>query len=78
MTIHFTLQSPLAPGAVLAPDGDTTIGAQMAESRIGLRGFVDMDRSIDFELPDHEGKAWSLADHLERGPALLVFYRGDW
>ena len=50
----------------------------MTESRVGLCGFVDMDRSIDFDLPDHEGKAWSLADHLERGPALLVFYRGDW
>jgi peroxiredoxin len=37
-----------------------------------------VDRAIDFELPDHEGKAWRLADHLARGPVVLVFYRGDW
>ena len=39
---------------------------------------VDVERAIDFELPDHEGKAWRLADHLAQGPVLLVFYRGDW
>jgi len=27
--------------------------------------------AIDFDLPDHEGKAWRLADHLARGPVLL-------
>ncbi len=39
---------------------------------------VVMERAIDFELPDHEGKAWRLTDHLAQGPVLLVFYRGDW
>ncbi len=37
-----------------------------------------MDKAIDFDLPDHEGKAWHFADHLARGPVVLVFYRGDW
>ncbi len=37
-----------------------------------------MEKATDFELVDHEGKAWRLADHLARGPVLLVFYRGDW
>ena len=37
-----------------------------------------VDNAIDFDLPDHEGKAWRLAGHLARGPVLLVFYRGDW
>ena len=37
-----------------------------------------MDRAIDFELPDQEGKSWHLADYLAGGPVLLVFYRGDW
>jgi peroxiredoxin len=51
----------------------------MAESINSRRWLlVDMDRSIDFELPDHEGKPWRLAAHLARGPVLLVFYRGDW
>jgi peroxiredoxin len=37
-----------------------------------------VDRAIDFELPDHDGQTWKLADHLARVPVLLVFYRGDW
>jgi peroxiredoxin len=39
---------------------------------------MSVDKAIEFELPDHEGKPWRLADQLERGPVLLVFYRGDW
>jgi peroxiredoxin len=37
-----------------------------------------VQKAIDFELPDNEGKTWRLADQLARGPVLLVFYRGDW
>jgi hypothetical protein len=44
----------------------------------GFGVSMAVERAIDFELPDHEGKAWRLADHLARGPVLLVFYRGDW
>lgn len=32
----------------------------------------------DFELPDTHGRRISLAGLLERGPAVLVFYRGGW
>lgn len=32
----------------------------------------------DFELTDQNGKSWRLADALERGAIVLVFYRGDW
>ncbi len=31
-----------------------------------------------FNLPDEQGRPWSLTEHLSAGPALLVFYRGDW
>lgn len=37
-----------------------------------------MDKAIDFELTDDQGHSWRLADHLQRGPVLVVFYRGDW
>ncbi|TMC15270.1 MAG: redoxin domain-containing protein [Chloroflexi bacterium] len=37
-----------------------------------------MDRATDFELPSSEGESWRLAEHLARGPVVLVFYRGDW
>jgi len=37
-----------------------------------------MDAGRDFELPTHEGGRWRLSAALESGPAVLVFYRGDW
>ena len=37
-----------------------------------------MERATDFALPDERGTTWRLADHLGRGPVLLIYYRGDW
>jgi len=37
-----------------------------------------VDRAIDFELTDHTGRPWRLAEHLVTGPVVLLFYRGDW
>jgi peroxiredoxin len=37
-----------------------------------------MEKAVDFELPDHEGRPWRLFDHLNDKPTMLVFYRGDW
>lgn len=31
-----------------------------------------------FELPNHDGTTVGLATLTARGPAVLVFYRGDW
>jgi peroxiredoxin len=31
-----------------------------------------------FELPDQLDYPWSLSGQLELGPAMLIFYRGDW
>ena len=31
-----------------------------------------------FELPDQSGENWNLDRELSEGPAMLVFYRGDW
>jgi peroxiredoxin len=31
-----------------------------------------------FELPDHQDFPWDLSGQLEVGPAVLIFYRGDW
>lgn len=36
------------------------------------------DRFPDFELRDHQSRAWALSAALGHGPAVLVFYRGDW
>ena len=32
----------------------------------------------DIELTDQTGQPWRLADALQRGAVVLVFYRGDW
>jgi hypothetical protein len=37
-----------------------------------------LTRIDDFTLPDQDGHAVSLAELRERGPVLLVFYRGYW
>ncbi len=31
-----------------------------------------------FDLLGHDGKRYSLAKLIERGPALVLFYRGFW
>ena len=36
------------------------------------------DKVLPFELPDQTGASVSLASALEKGPVLLVFYRGSW
>lgn len=35
-------------------------------------------RAPEFDLADHNGKPVRLSDELERGPVLLVFFRGSW
>lgn len=34
------------------------------------------EQAATFEAPDRHGDPWALVQHLERGPAVLVFYRG--
>jgi peroxiredoxin len=47
----------------------------MSETNTGLREEQQMP---NFELPDEEGRPFDLSEHLEEGPLVLVFYRGDW
>ena len=40
---------------------------------------LDVGRKVTyFELPDQLDYPWSLSGQLELGPAMLIFYRGDW
>jgi cytochrome oxidase Cu insertion factor (SCO1/SenC/PrrC family) len=36
------------------------------------------ERAPDFTLPDQDGRPVTLAEELQRGPVLLVFFRGHW
>ncbi len=47
----------------------------VTETSIGIEVGLDMPV---FELPDQEGQPFILADKLEEGPIVLIFYRGDW
>ena len=38
----------------------------------------ELTQAIEFTLPDERGEAVSLRSMYERGPTLLVFYRGHW
>jgi AhpC/TSA family protein len=75
---------PRLAGTDLPLDGTTRQGplnsqpALNRNERSGLGVLMVVEKAIDFELADHEGKQWRLSDHLKQGPVLLVFYRGDW
>lgn len=36
------------------------------------------ERALDFTLPDQDDRPVTLSAELEKGPVLLVFYRGHW
>lgn len=40
--------------------------------------LAEQARVPELELPAHDGRMVTLEQLLERGPALLVFYRGHW
>jgi hypothetical protein len=46
-------------------------GQRVSKLRVG-------DRFPDFALPDTEGRPVTLASVIAQGPALLLFYKGDW
>jgi len=43
-----------------------------------MAGLEVAQKTPTFELPDEQGQPWNLSGHLELGPVMLVFYRGDW
>lgn len=45
---------------------------------IAARAAEVGSRAPSISLPTARGSRWSLEDALARGPAVLVFYRGDW
>ena len=40
--------------------------------------LVESRKAPSFTLPDENGQSVSLAELLEHGPAVVVFYRGHW
>ena len=81
-TLEQQISSFLAEAAKTAPPGAlATVGAEigkMLDSGAGANIIASSTRAPDFTLPDAKGGTWQLAKILERGPVVLVFYRGGW
>ena len=52
---------------------EDTVSSDRAE-----KALKAASRAPAFTLPDEQDKPVSLADRLNEGPVVLVFYRGDW
>jgi peroxiredoxin len=52
--------------------------ATLEESGIAEQALNVGDTAPDFELPNAVGEMVRLSDHLESGPVILSFYRGQW
>lgn len=65
-----------APAELL--EGFGRIIADQAAVDYAARAPKVGDRAPDFTLRDQLGRQVSLAGELERGPVVLIFYRGEW
>jgi cytochrome oxidase Cu insertion factor (SCO1/SenC/PrrC family) len=65
----FSVVAVLAVGATQSCGGGTTAHSTAMPENALAPAFV---------LPDHTGKKVSLEKLLERGPVVVVFYRGFW
>jgi len=54
-------------------EADKQVAKQLANP-----GLKVGTRAPDFSLPNAHGETVSLKSYLEKGPAILVFYRGAW
>jgi peroxiredoxin len=65
-----------APAEVL--DGFRRLVSGQAPVDYAARAPKVGDRAPGFTLPDQLGRRVSLDGELERGPVVLIFYRGEW
>jgi hypothetical protein len=46
--------------------------------RLSEKALAVGSRAPGFALPPSTGGTWSLGNALQRGPVVIVFYRGHW
>jgi peroxiredoxin len=54
------------------------IGSAVVFAQSGPKGLAVNTAAPDFTAPDQNGKSFHLKSMLQKGPVLLVFYRGQW
>jgi peroxiredoxin len=50
----------------------------LKNSNLADRALKTGETAPSFELPDGDGRVWSLKDLLQAGKLVIVFYRGRW
>ncbi|MBD5771338.1 peroxiredoxin-like family protein [Marinomonas colpomeniae] len=71
----------VAEGRAAKPDfmkGVDDVIEQAKRFEQGADAIALGDQAPNFELPNQENQATSLADLLEKGPVVVTFYRGSW
>lgn len=71
MTLYLLVLAGLIAIPITVPAGAPGDSARSAPVAVG-------ERAPEFTLPDHTGATVSLTKTLERGPAVVVFFRGSW
>ena len=67
---------PKVPKEIIETFGKTT--EDLVLSGIAERSLHVGDKAPDFTLPNVRGEDVTLSHLLERGPAIVTFYRGGW
>lgn len=79
MSMHLSLHLPLKTACALVIAAcATTLACVKVQPRDPAALVETRQSAPTFELSDHKGQSHTLAQHLERGPLAIVFYRGHW
>jgi len=80
-TLKEQTDAKAAEGRAAKPDfmkGVDDVIAQAKHFEQGSDAIALGESAPNFELPNQEGQATSLAALLEKGPVVVTFYRGSW
>lgn len=69
------VEGDLPPGAFDRLQAEAAVVRASGMLKVALKAG---DFVPDFRLPDGRGTTVRLRDHLDAGPAVVCFYRGDW
>ena len=67
---------PKIPKPILETFAQTT--TELVRSGIAERALHEGSKAPDFSLPNVRGEQVRLSEVLQKGPAVVTFYRGGW
>ena len=73
------LAALIAVSCAVTPDATAeSPGAVDATHAVTATGLEAGDLAPDVALTGRDGASWTLSEALQRGPVVLIFYRGHW